>query len=277
MVRWLRRILGIVVLLALALGVGGWLLLRASLPQLDGELRNTALAAAVDVERDALGTVTVRGANREDVTWALGYVHAQERYFEMDLMRRSAAGELAELFGAVALPADRKARLHRMRARAEAGLALAPAPQRSLVERYRDGVNAGLAALRARPFAYLLTRSTPHAWRSEDTLLVAYAMYFSLNDSGNRRELGFSRMRAALPDSAWRFLSAIGGSWDAPLSGPPMRWPEPPAAADIDLRTLDPALLRGTEAPTGIVPGSNSFAVGREPGAGKALLAHAIF
>ena len=272
--RWLRRILATIAVIAIVAVIGAVLLLRGSLPQLDGELRHVALDAAVDIERDALGTLTVRGGNRADVTWALGYVHAQERFFEMDLMRRSAAGELAGLFGAVALPADRKARQHRMRARAEAELALAPAAQRSLVERYRDGVNAGLAALRVRPFAYLLTRSTPHEWRSADTLLVVHAMYFSLNDSANRRELGFSFMHAALPDSAFRFLSAIGGPWDAPLSGPPMRWPEPPAATDIDLRALDPALLRGTEAPTGILPGSNSFAVGREAGAGKAMIAN---
>ena len=52
------------------------------------------------------------------MVWALGYVHAQERFFEMDLMRRQAAGELAELFGSAALPADRETRKHRMRSRA---------------------------------------------------------------------------------------------------------------------------------------------------------------
>ncbi len=272
--RWFRLILGLVVVLALVLVLGAWLLLRGSLPQLDGELRNAALGAPVEVERDALGTVTVRGSDRADVTWTLGFVHAQERYFEMDLMRRSAAGELAEVFGKVALPADRKARMHRMRARAEAAIALAPASQRAQIERYRDGVNAGLRALAVRPFPYLLTRTTPREWRSEDTLLVVDAMYFALNDAGNRRELGFAYLRDALPESAWRFLAATGGSWDAPLSGPPMRWPDPPTAAELDLRTLDPALLRGSEAPSGIVPGSNSFAVDATLGAGKAILAN---
>ena len=68
--------------------------------------------------------MTLHAANRGAIAdWALGYVHAQERFFEMDLLRRRAAGELAELFGAVALPADRVARAHRMRARAQAALA----------------------------------------------------------------------------------------------------------------------------------------------------------
>lgn len=260
--RWLRRILVCIAVLAIVLVATAWLLLRGSLPVLDGEQRAHGLAAAVSIERDALGTATVRGDTRADVTWAMGYVHAQERYFEMDLMRRSAAGELAELFGKVAVPADRKARAHRLRARAEAALALAPAEERDLLDRYRDGVNAGLAALSARPFAYLLTRTTPQPWRSEDSMLVVGAMYFSLNDGANRRELGLSTLHDALPASAWRFLSAVGGRWDAPLSGPPMRWPDPPGADELDLRTLDPALLRGTEPPTGHVPGSNSFAVG---------------
>ncbi|MEO8012364.1 MAG: penicillin acylase family protein, partial [Dokdonella sp.] len=272
--RWPIRVLATLFVLAIVIVASAWLALRGSLPALDGTVANAALGDAVALDRDVLGTVTLTGANREDVTWVLGYVHAQERFFEMDLMRRSAAGELAELFGANALPIDRKARVHRMRARAQATLAIAQPGQLALIERYRDGVNAGLAALSVRPLAYLLTRSEPVAWRNEDTLLIAQAMYFSLNDASNRRELGFSYMKAALPDSAWRFLSASGGAWDAPLSGPPMRWPDPPTADELDLSALDPALLRGTESPSGLVPGSNSFAVGGALTGGAALLAN---
>ncbi|SFN49006.1 penicillin acylase family protein [Dokdonella immobilis] len=264
----------IVVLVVAAVLTGGWLALRGSLPQLDGTIRSTALSAAVSVKRDARGTVTLSGMNRDDVTWALGFVHAQERFFEMDLMRRSAAGELAELFGKAALPIDRRARAHRMRARAGASLALASAAERHAVERYRDGVNAGLAALGVRPFPYLLTRTTPRPWSSEDTVLVVDAMYFALNDAGNQRELAFSLMKSALPDSAWRFLSATGGSWDAPLSGPPMRWPDPPPAGDLDLRAIDASLLRGTDASIDNVPGSNSFAVGGGLTGGAGMIAN---
>ena len=274
LLRTLSRLALVVVLVVVAVLAGGWLALRGSLPQLDGMIRSSALTADVSVQRDALGTVTVTGRNRDDVTWALGFVHAQERFFEMDLMRRSAAGELAELFGKAALPIDRRARAHRMRARAEASLALATAQERQSVERYRDGVNAGLAALKVRPFPYLLTGTTPRPWSSEDTVLVVDAMYFSLNDAGNRRELAFSTMKAALPDSAWRFLSATGGPWDAPLSGPPMRWPDPPPPGDLDLRAIDASLLRGTDASSGNVPGSNSFAVGGGLTGGAGMIAN---
>ena len=167
--------------------------------------------------------MTLHAENRHDITFALGYVHAQERFFEMDLLRRRAAGELAELFGAVALPADRIARAHRMRARALASLATLTADERDEIVAYRDGVNAGLAALSVRPFPYLLTRTTPVPWRDEDTPLVVAAMAFTLNDAENKRELAFTEMRATLPESAFRFLTASGGPWDAPIAGPPTR------------------------------------------------------
>ncbi len=270
----LRRSIFLLLTLSTIVFALAWLALRGSLPQLDGSLQTQAVRSETSIERDALGSVTINAANRGDVTWALGYVHAQERFFEMDLMRRSAAGELAELFGTAALPLDRRARVHRMRARAEATLALAPADDRALVDTYRDGVNAGLAALRVRPFAYLLTRNSPRPWSSADTLLVIDSMYFSLNDAGNKSELAYSRMKAALPDSAFQFLTATGGWWDAPLSGPAMRWPDPPSPADIDLRALDQSLLKHTPAATDVVPGSNSFAVGGALTGGPGLIAN---
>ena len=269
----LRAAVLLLVLIA-SLAMVAWTSLRGSLPRYDGRVHSAALARPVDVERDALGTVTVRAANRRDATWALGYVHAQERFFEMDLLRRRAAGELAELFGAAALPADRAARAHRMRARMQATFAALPPQQRDAIDAYRDGVNAGLTALAVRPFAYLLTSNKPLAWRSEDSLLVVAAMAFTLNDSGNQRELAFARMHAALPASAWRFLTASGGSWDAPLVGAALTWPDPPSAAELDLRALAPSLLGQQDASVDRVPGSNAVAVSGALTAGAALVAN---
>jgi len=131
----------VVVLFAVvaALCIAAWLALRGSLPRYDGRIVASALAQPVAVERDANGSVTLRAQNRRDLTWTLGYVHAQERFFEMDLLRRRAAGELAELFGPVALPADRTARAHRVRARTQEGLAsLSAEDQRELVAAFSD-------------------------------------------------------------------------------------------------------------------------------------------
>lgn len=264
--RSIHRVLLAFLVLALLLVGAGWLMLRGSMPQYDGTANVNGLAAPVTIERDALGSATLRAQNRNDLVWALGYIHAQERFFEMDLMRRKAAGELAELFGSAALPVDRKTRKHRMRVRASAILDELPAAQRQLLDIYRDGVNQGLDALVTRPFPYLLTRTNPVAWRSEDSILVVQAMYFTLNDADNLREPAFSIMRSALPETAYRFLTASGGTWDAPLVGAPFLWPEPPSVDELDLRKLDPGLMpradeRSITESTDDLPGSNSFAV----------------
>ena len=268
------RLLAIAAVLVVALLLAGWIALRGSLPQYDGTLALRALSAAVEIERDALGSVTIRAQNRRDADRALGYVHAQERFFQMDLMRRQAAGELAELFGAAALPADRIARSHRMRARMQVTLTALPLAQRDALDAYRDGVNAGLAALSTRPFEYLLTHNEPAPWRSEDSLLVAAAMAFTLNDAQDARELGLAQMHAALPQAAFRFLVASGGDWDAPIAGAPFAWPDPPAPAQLDLHALDPALLRHAESALQRIPGSNSFAVDGTLADGAALVAN---
>jgi len=274
----MRRLLArafalVVAALAIALGVS-WLLLRGSLPTYEGKVTAPALSAPVTVERDALGSVTLHAQNRRDLSWALGYVHAQERFFEMDLLRRRAAGELAELFGDVALPSDRMARAHRMRARIHDALPTLSPADRDEMTAYRDGVNAGLAALAVRPFPYLLTRTRPEPWRDEDTPLVAAAMSFTLNDAENVRELAFAKMHAALPESAYRFLTAMGGAWDAPIAGPPMTWPPTPSGSDLDLHALDPSLLKAGEHKEKNTPGSNSFAVAGALADGAALVAN---
>src|SRR5690606_25512700 len=120
MLRWTLRVTALVVVLALLAGLAGWWALRGSLPQLDGRADVAGLSARATVTRDALGVATIDAANETDAMRALGYVHAQERWFEMDLMRRSPAGELAALFGPAAVDIDRSHRVHRMRSRARA-------------------------------------------------------------------------------------------------------------------------------------------------------------
>ena len=94
--RRLRRALAFVAAVALLLAVAGgvWLRreLQASLPTLDGAVRLSGLSAAVSITRDSLGIPTIRGTSREDVARATGFLHAQDRFFQMDLTRRRAAG-----------------------------------------------------------------------------------------------------------------------------------------------------------------------------------------
>ena len=266
----------------LAAILAAWWLLAGSRAQLDGTVQLTGLAAPVGISRDALGTVTIDGKNRNDISYALGYVHAQERYFEMDLMRRLAAGELAALVGPAALPVDLNHRRHRLRAVAQAACAQLPPAQQLTLDRYRDGVNAGLAHLRVRPWEYLLLGSQPRPWRCEDSLLVIAAMYLDLNSDGrNERELHIAEMRAVLPGALVDFLLAPDPNWEAPLAGQLSPAPVIPTAQVFSLRrqAAAPVSARVLAAVAPALdearPGSNSFAVGGAlTGTGAAMLAN---
>ena len=275
MVRWVVRVTAALAAIALALVLLAWWALRGSLPQLDGAVALDGLGAPASVSRDALGVVTVDAADGLDAARALGYVHGQERWFEMDLMRRSPAGELSALVGAAALEVDRRHRVHRMRARARAAIAAAPEAERALLEAYAHGVNAGRAALRSRPWPHLLLRSTPEPWRPEDSVLVGHAMYFDLQDASNARELALWKLRPHLPAALYALVGHAGSSWDAPLVGAPIGDAVLPGPDEVDLRTLPAPALEGMPvAPEPVAVGSNNFAVaGTLTAHGAALVA----
>jgi len=238
----LLRVAGwLLAMLALAGAAGGlWLRreLTASLAQADGARALPGLSAPVTVERDARGVPTLRAANRIDVARALGFVHAQERFFQMDLQRRLAAGELAELLGPPMLKYDREFRVHRLRAVARRVVARAGGNDRALLEAYAAGVNAGLAALGARPFEYLLLRQAPVPWRAEDSALCLLAMFIMLQEDPGHRESRLGRMRELLPAQLCAFLAPDGTEWDAPLTGAPRSQPPVPGPEVCDLRRL---------------------------------------
>jgi len=218
--RWFFRLIVTIVLLAILAGAGGWLFLRGSLAQLDGQATGNGLTALVTVTRDANGVPAITGQSRADVAFATGFVHAQDRFFQMDLLRRVAAGELAELVGAVALPVDRQHRFYRFRSRAEAAYKASSPEDRQLFERYADGVNAGLAALTTRPPDYLLTMTKPRPWAPEDTLLVVWAMYFDLQDYLETRKWELGWLKDHTSPEQLSFLLPETTGWDAPLDGP---------------------------------------------------------
>ena len=113
------------------------------------------------VERDAQGVPTLTGRTRQDLAWALGYLHAQERFFQMDGLRRAAAGELSDLVGAAAMRVDRRSRPHRFRSRAAAIVAGMEPAERRVLDAYVEGVNRGLTGLKAPPFEYLVLPPSP--------------------------------------------------------------------------------------------------------------------
>ncbi|CAM2191781.1 penicillin G amidase [Paraburkholderia kururiensis] len=221
--RWRTTLVAAVVLIAAlvaSVAVAGWLVLRASLPQLDGAWqanRTAALTAPVTIERDALGVPTITGRNRGDVAYATGFVQAQDRFFQMDLLRRVAAGEMSALVGPAALDLDRRNRLHRFREHARRLVEAAPPSERELIDRYTAGVNDGLSSLASRPPEYWLLGTRPAAWRPEDTALVVYAMYLDLQVQEARRILARAALRERVPPDLFAFLLPEASQWDAPF------------------------------------------------------------
>ncbi|MRV74309.1 penicillin acylase family protein [Duganella sp. FT92W] len=214
---WMKRVVvGLAVLVALvALAV--WFFLRGSLAQLDGRRTVPGLSADVTIARDGQGVPTITGASRLDVAYATGFVHAQDRYFQMDLLRRSAAGELSELFGPKALPLDKEHRLHRFRARAQRMVDTMPAAERALLDRYVAGVNDGLNNLGARPFEYGLVGMSPRPWSAADSLLVGWAMFFDLQGAQEARELARGWVKDNTTPEQLAVLLPEATKWDAPL------------------------------------------------------------
>jgi penicillin amidase len=254
--------------------------LRASLPDDSGELALAGLLAPVTVERDALGVVTIRSTSRVDEARALGFVHGQERFFQMDLLRRAAAGELAALVGEAALEIDRARRPHGLRDVVERALGNASPDYRAALEAYSAGVNQGLAALEARPFEYLLLRARPEPWSAVDSLLVGGAMYFDLQAGALEFDRNEIVARMILPEAVADLLYPEATPFDAPLVGAPGPAAEIPPATSYDLRRLPRALFTAPRGAPGeltlteTTPGSNHWAVaGGRTATGKALLA----
>ena len=225
--------LGLILVLGTAAGFWARARLRASLPQLDGTLQVAGLSAPVSIARDSLGIPTVRGASRVDVARAIGVLHAQDRFFAMDLARRRAAGELAALVGARALAADREIRLHRFRAGAERAVANMTPEARRVLDAYAAGVNTGLTSLGAAPFEYLVLRQNPRPWLPEDSLLVVLSMFITLQDYTGSYESTLATMSDLMPKPMVDLLVPDGTEWDSPVVGHSLQ-----RAADSGTRRL---------------------------------------
>lgn len=273
--KFLKLLVAAALLLGVAIVVAGWLALRASLPQLDGEQPLAGLGTAVELQRDALGTVTIDAHSRLDAIRALGFVHGQERFFEMDLMRRLAAGELAALLGVDAVDMDRKQRVHRMRARMQTQMTRLGPDDIEQLQAYADGINAGLDALGARPWAYWLLQQKPQAWRPEDSLLAGMAMYFDLQGGDNEEELALWFARDHLPPAIYSLLAHAGSDHDAPLDGRIAGNAELPGPDEVDVSSFKPDQGADDElVDDPLSPGSNNFAVaGNLTADGRALVA----
>jgi penicillin amidase len=193
--------------------------LQGSLPRLEGVLKFERLKSEVTIKRDQQGIPTIKASTRSDTAFALGFLHGQERFFQMDLLRRNSAGELSELFGVPAKNHDKGIRIHQFRKRGQAAIGALSARQLKVIEAYRDGVNAALIDLHTKPFEYFLLGVEPSPWATEDSLLTLYSMYLDLQPQWSESERSLAIMKQQLPTDWFDFLTSQGGYWDAPIHG----------------------------------------------------------
>lgn len=270
--------LGLLVV-ALAVIVVGWLVLRASLPRTDGTVEVRGLSAEVQVSRDSLGIPVIRAEYLEDAIRAQGVLHAQDRFFQMDLMRRSGGGELAGLLGSRLLAADRSRRRRGYsRTRARRFLAELSDRGRRFIAAYTEGVNVGLQDLGARPPEYLLLRTEPERWRPEDCVLTWMAVSSTLSVDPDENDGDV--LRATLPPELVDFLRPEVTRFDVPmivseeLPAGGYRPATVPGPDVIDLRDRD-SVPRWEEPVVAFPPavgGSNAWAVSGDLTAGDGAL-----
>ncbi|MFP4518057.1 MAG: penicillin acylase family protein [Oceanicaulis sp.] len=282
MLKWIVRAGVALAALALVAAVGLAALLierfHASKPVERGEIPIAGYDGEAQVVRDANGVAHIFGESEADVYFALGFTHASERFFQMDLMRRYMRGRLAALFGPDYVRAD--ARVHTLGyPRLAESLVADMAPEtRAVIEAYVAGVNARLAQGSVAP-EYVIVRAEPEPWTVADTAAVLLSFADDLA-AGSGEDIE----RARLAD----VLSAA--QRDAFLAGFP-DW-APTTLKDRDVRhALDGVSVRrlappphteplsdpspGPRAQPDNLPGSNAWVIaGRRPATGRPLLAN---
>ncbi len=178
-VLWLLLILGLLVA-----GVVGYayFIARSALPQLDGSLRVKGLSEAVKVTRDGHGVPAIEASTLEDLFLAQGYVTAQDRLWQMDIMRRFASGELSEILGEDTLKIDREQRILGLRAAARKSLQMTTPRDRSYFDAYARGVNAFIENHGdSLPIEFRILKYRPKPWQAEDSIVIANQMVKDLN------------------------------------------------------------------------------------------------
>lgn len=180
---WLVKVLAGLSAGALLVAAFLYALARLALPAREGEIALPGLAGPVTISRDAHGIPLIAAASEDDAYFALGYVHAQDRLFQMELMRRQGAGRLAELIGAAGVEGDRFMRTLGLYKLAEADFAGLDGQTRRAFERYAAGVNVWLAEDHVLPLEFHLLFAAPEPWKPADSLVWQKLMGLTL--SGN--------------------------------------------------------------------------------------------
>ena len=268
--------------------------MRSSLPELDGTLLTPGLSAPVLVRRDQHGVPHIDAANLDDLLFAQGYVTAQDRLWQMDMARRMAAGEAAEILGPSLLPHDREQRVLALRVTAERLTATLDDRQRRYFDDYARGVNAFIGAHQDRlPAEFRLLHYQPKPWQSVDSMLVVMSMVQMLDERFEDKlsreritaRLGPTLAAALYPTGSWRDHPPL--TTEPPITAPQQNIPDAPLDESQDGFLSSPlsnlpvsdlaSLLAWTRRPDclGCTPGSNQWVVsGARTASGHAMLSN---
>jgi penicillin G amidase len=274
--RWLRWF-GLLPVLLLIAGAGGYFYLRRSLPQIEGTIKVPGLRAPVKIVRDVDGVPHIYGDNKLDLFFGLGYVHAQDRLWQMEFQRRVGQGRLSELLGASTLNADRFLRTLGVRRAAVSAWEKLPAETREAVNAYTAGVNAFLAepGSQSLPPEFTILRLSGgvpgeiEPWTGPDVLTWAKMMAWDLGGNYSAEILRNDLTRAVGAERAAQLLPAY------PDTGPTIMTET--AAGDytpLIMAGEEIRALLGVAYPSGEGLGSNNWVVdGSKSTTGKPLLA----
>lgn len=222
--RILLRIVGwiLVVILTVVGGAAWWLFVRP-LPQVDGTASLPGLQQEVTVERDVWGIPHVRANSFADMAEAQGYVMAQDRLWQMDLLRRVARGRLSEIVGPKAIALDKQFRLLRFGPAAERDVALLDEESRTAMEAYTRGVNKFMEQHQNKlPIEFTLLKYKPEPWRPADSLVIAGYMYQTLTNTWDK-ELNRAKVTERAGAARAKDLYSQDVAMDHPVIGDPER------------------------------------------------------
>ena len=286
------------ILVLLVAGAAFWIYSseRRELPQVQGTIVLRGIAGPVTVVRDKLGMPHIRAQSFDDLFFAQGFVTAQDRLWQMDAIRRLAAGELAEVLGPNLLRHDRRQRYLQIRTACERGVAALNPQERHLLEVYAAGVNAYIDRSRDHlPLEFKLLRYSPAPWRVVDSLLVGANMQQMLNTQYDVelerekviRHLNAEQIADLYPQSSWRDLPPSDQADPSAIEeAPPSdRKPDSDEEEDDDrvpktktssmFSVFPPALVIERPRCELCVPGSNNWVVsGEHTASGKPLLSN---
>ncbi len=269
--KWLRGILAGALLLVLAAGAAVWTYRALVLPKTQGELDVAGLSAPVSITRDAHGIPTIKAQSIEDLMFALGFVHAQDRLWQLETHRRIGSGQVAEAFGEAALETDQFLRALGVRRTAEQQWAAVEGETRAVLEAYAAGINTFVERhMEARPPEFIVLGLQPGRWEPADTLAWTTMMAWDLGANWNA-ELIRMRLALNLPvDRINELMPPYPGEQPLPLADYAALYRELKVDGSLGQQALNAAPPSGIEG-----QGSNNWVVsGARSATGQPLLAN---